>query len=112
MIRLRTWLKTRALLLAALLLCVCLLTSCAGKDAAKETAETAADRSRYLRVVDEEPDTVDFQCTNIHYAVALNVFDRLVETGIRKRDAYCTMPRATRRSYPPWRKAGPFRTTG
>ena len=80
MIRLRTWLKTRALLLAALLLCVCLLTSCAGKDAAKETAETAADRSRYLRVVDEEPDTVDFQCTNIHYAVALNVFDRLVET--------------------------------
>ena len=80
MIRLRTRLKTRALLLAALLLCACLLTSCAGKDAAKETAETAADRSRYLRVVDEEPDTVDFQCTNIHYAVALNVFDRLVET--------------------------------
>ena len=31
-------------------------------------------------ISDEEPDTVDFQCTNIHYAVALNVFDRLVET--------------------------------
>ena len=80
MIRLRTRLKTKALLLAALLLCACLLTACSGKDAATETAETGRDRSRYLRVVDEEPDTVDFQCTNIHYAVALNVFDRLVET--------------------------------
>ena len=81
MIRRRTWLTTKALLLAALLVCACLLTGCAGQDAAKETAVAAADTSRYLRVVDEEPDTVDFQCTNIHYAVALNVFDRLVETG-------------------------------
>ena len=80
MIRRRTRLTTRALLLAALLLCACLLTSCAGKKAAPVTMEPVSNRSWYLRVVDEEPDTVDFQCTNIHYAVALNVFDRLVET--------------------------------
>ena len=81
MTRLRTQLKNKALLLAALLFCACLLTACAGKDAATETAGTVADRSRYLRAVDEEPDTVDFQCTTIHYCVALNVFDRLVETA-------------------------------
>ena len=75
----RVRMKPIALLLAALLLCACLLTSCSGKDPAAETV-AAADRSRYLHAVDEEPDTVDFQCTNIHYAVALNVFDRLVET--------------------------------
>ncbi len=77
-------LRTVALVCAALTLCACLLSSCSGKNPAGEAAETAADTSRYLRVVDEEPDTVDFQCTNIHYAVALNVFDRLVET---ERDA-------------------------
>lgn len=80
MIRLRTQLRTKALLLAALFLCACLLTACSGKDAATETAEAGTENARYLRMVDEEPDTVDFQCTNIHYAVALNVFDRLVET--------------------------------
>lgn len=75
----RVRMKPKALLLAALFLCACLLTACSGKDAATET-DAAAGRSRILRVVDEEPDTVDFQCTNVHYAVALNVFDRLVET--------------------------------
>lgn len=75
----RIRMKPKALLLAALLLCACLLTACSGKAPAAET-DAAAEHSRYLRVVDEEPDTVDFQCTNIHYAVALNVFDRLVET--------------------------------
>ena len=78
--RLRISLKSTALLCAVLLLCACLLSSCAGKDPAGETAGAAADTVRYFRAVDEEPDTVDFQCTNIHYAVALNVFDRLVET--------------------------------
>lgn len=37
------------------------------------------DTSRYLAAVENEPDTVDFQCTSIYYEVALNVFNRLVE---------------------------------
>lgn len=42
-------------------------------------AEGGQDRSRVLVVVEEEPDTVDFQSTTIHYTIAANVFDRLVE---------------------------------
>lgn len=38
------------------------------------------DISRFLSAVTDEPDTVDFQRTTIHYDVALNVFNRLVET--------------------------------
>ncbi len=44
----------------------------------------SADRqasSRSLIVVEDEPDTVDFQCTTVYYTVAANVFDRLVEMG-------------------------------
>ncbi len=37
------------------------------------------DASRFLVAVEDEPDTVDFQCTSIHYTVAQNVFNRLVE---------------------------------
>ena len=44
----------------------------------EQTAEP--DRSRFLTAVEDEPDTVDFQCTSIHYTVAQNVFNRLVET--------------------------------
>lgn len=33
----------------------------------------------YLTAIEDEPDTVDFQCTTIHYTIAQNVFDRLVE---------------------------------
>lgn len=40
---------------------------------------TEPDLSRFLVVVDDEPDTVDFQCTSIYYTIAQNVFDRLVE---------------------------------
>ena len=64
-----------------LLLCLCLLCGCenlnqiTGRNPEAEPAEP-----RYLRVVDDEPDTVDFQCTTLHYTVALNVFNRLVET--------------------------------
>ena len=47
-------------------------------DQQDDTAQT--DTSRYLVAVEDEPDTVDFQCTSIHYTVAQNVFDRLVET--------------------------------
>ncbi len=35
--------------------------------------------SNYLVAIEDEPDTVDFQCTSIHYTIASNVFDRLVE---------------------------------
>ena len=64
-----------------LCLCLCLLSGCArkGLDAAAGT-ETARPAPRWLRVADDEPDTVDFQCTTTYYTVALNVFDRLVET--------------------------------
>ena len=34
--------------------------------------------SAFLVVTEDEPDTVDFQCTSIHYTIAQNVFNRLV----------------------------------
>ena len=37
------------------------------------------DLSHFLVSVEDEPDTVDFQCTTIHYTIAQNVFNRLVE---------------------------------
>ena len=37
------------------------------------------DKSHFLVAVEDEPDTVDFQCTSIHYTIAQNVFNRLVE---------------------------------
>jgi peptide/nickel transport system substrate-binding protein/dipeptide transport system substrate-binding protein len=43
------------------------------------STEEAGYGRRFLVAVDDEPDTVDFQCTTIHYTVALNAFDRLVE---------------------------------
>ncbi|WP_029323367.1 ABC transporter substrate-binding protein [Butyrivibrio sp. AE3004] len=45
----------------------------------KEEANAEPDVSKFLIAVEEEPDTVDFQCTSIHYTIAQNVFDRLVE---------------------------------
>ena len=47
--------------------------------ASEETEDKALDTSRFLVAVEDEPDTVDFQCTSIHYTVAQNVFNRLVE---------------------------------
>ncbi len=44
---------------------------------AQQTPET--DTSRFLVAVEDEPDTVDFQCTTIYYTIAQNVFNRLVE---------------------------------
>ena len=45
---------------------------------------TEEDTSRFLVAVEDEPDTVDFQCTTIHYTVAQNVFNRLVELESNK----------------------------
>ena len=74
--------RTEALLCAVLLLFLCLLSGC--KKIAVLTGESGETEKapRYLRVVDEEPTTVDFQCTTLYYTVALNVFDRLVETEV------------------------------
>ena len=46
-----------------------------------EDASSQTDTSRFLVAIEDEPDTVDFQCTSIYYTVAQNVFNRLVETG-------------------------------
>ena len=42
-------------------------------------ADAEPDTSAYIVAIEDEPDTVDFQCTSIHYTVAQNVFNRLVE---------------------------------
>ena len=64
------------LLLTALMLCGC---ASRPEDAPDAAADSAPDTSRYLVAVEDEPDTVDFQCTSIHYTIAQNVFNRLVE---------------------------------
>lgn len=66
-----------------------LMIACSGMACGSSNQETAsepkteskgADTSHFLVSVEDEPDTVDFQCTTIHYTVAQNVFNRLVET--------------------------------
>lgn len=63
------------------------LTGCAQEQAAKtdakEEASAEPDTSRFIVAVEDELDTVDFQCTSIHYTVAQNVFDRLIEMNLR-----------------------------
>jgi ABC-type transport system substrate-binding protein len=50
------------------------------ESAKKSQGSTAEpDISHFLVAVEDEPDTVDFQCTSIHYTIAQNVFNRLVE---------------------------------
>ena len=65
------------LVLAALTLGAC--TPARDQAAQEPVREEDLDTSRFLVAVEDEPDTVDFQCTSIHYTVAQNVFDRLVE---------------------------------
>ncbi|MBQ9522029.1 MAG: ABC transporter substrate-binding protein [Oscillospiraceae bacterium] len=61
-----------------------LLTSCAAAPA-RENVESVPERTDYvntdgfLKIVTDNPDIVDPQCTSEHYTIALNVFDRLVE---------------------------------
>ena len=76
--------RKRSVLFSVMLLFVTLLSACAvstGNAAASaaEAAESGSDEGIYLTAVDDEPDTVDFQCTSIYYTVAQNVFNRLVE---------------------------------
>ena len=76
------WVKTICLLLILALTSLS-LSACSpsGKDDAPPAAEASAepDTSRYLVAVEDEPDTVDFQCTSLYYTIAQNVFNRLVE---------------------------------
>lgn len=69
-------------MLGGVLLSLALLCTACGHEAttdAQQTAQTRPDTSHYLVAIEEEPDTVDFQCTSIHYTIATNVFNRLVE---------------------------------
>ena len=78
--RRRRMLRIILLLLSASLLTV--LSSCASPSSSSSSSREAlpsGDRSGYLVAVEDEPDTVDFQCTTIHYTIATNVFNRLVE---------------------------------
>ena len=73
--------KIPALLLSVVLL-PCLLTACspgAKQEPPAETQTVEPEAARYLVAIEDEPDTVDFQCTSIHYTIAQNVFNRLVE---------------------------------
>ena len=78
--------RKKALILLPAFFLIMLICACAFRteetDASivAETAETGTDTSGYLIALEDEPDTVDFQCTSIHYTIALNVFNRLVET--------------------------------
>ena len=69
------------LLLALITLCLsaCSEATTARSLPAQRQDEEEPDLSRFLVAVEDEPDTVDFQCTTIYYTVATNVFDRLVE---------------------------------
>ncbi len=74
--------KTLSLLLLTVLL---VLSGCSSvTQPLPETSRSAAsddlNTSRFLRITNEEPDTADPQCTEKFYDIALNVFDRLVET--------------------------------
>ncbi len=81
--------------LAALLALPCiLLLACAPAESPQpESANAAAQGSSdYIVSVLDEPDTTDFQCTTIHYTIALNVFDRLVETQVDDKGNAKTVP--------------------
>ena len=77
--------KAGAPLLFLLVLMSLLLSACSSLQKAEMTTsrdgalDSEPDISHFLVAVEDEPDTVDFQCTSIHYTVAQNVFNRLVE---------------------------------
>ena len=73
-----------SLYLLLILLLSSVLSGCSsgsgqGKGTASAPAPSEPDLSKFLVAIEEEPDTVDFQCTSIHYTIAQNVFNRLVE---------------------------------
>jgi len=70
--------KIICILMAAALLLT--LSACSSGTQPSQTTQQAPELSRscYLVAIEDEPDTVDFQCTSIHYTIAQNVFNRLV----------------------------------
>ncbi|MBP5292125.1 MAG: ABC transporter substrate-binding protein [Lachnospiraceae bacterium] len=49
------------------------------RDPGADSASAEPNIAHFLVAIEDEPDTVDFQCTSIHYTIAQNVFNRLVE---------------------------------
>ncbi len=86
------------LLLACAALCSLLVSCSAEKPEAAEEKRppiintSNVDTTGFLRVSNENMDTVDPQCTTEHYLVALNVFDRLVELGSDERGETKLLP--------------------
>ena len=75
-------------LFSTLTLMISLFSGCSagGIRTTEQALDSASlpDTARFLVAVEDEPDTVDFQCTTIHYTVAQNVFNRLVELESNK----------------------------
>lgn len=75
--------RTIAALLMLALMPLALLCQACGESQAtsqtKQATQSEPDESTFLVAIEEEPDTVDFQRTSIHYTIATNVFNRLVE---------------------------------
>ena len=74
------WKAKLCFLLALMLAFSC--TACAPGPQSKESKrpeDSQPDISHFIVAVEDEPDTVDFQCTSIHYTIAQNVFNRLIE---------------------------------
>ena len=80
-----TRLRSRMIFFLILVLTVPVLSACSvDQDLSVsyfKPYETEA-QSSYLIAVDDDADTVDFQCTSIFYTAALNSFNRLVEMGV------------------------------
>lgn len=75
-----TWKRT--VVFALLMVFTFLGTACgfgASNTLDQQSLSKEPDISHFLVAVEDEPDTVDFQCTSIHYTIAQNVFNRLVE---------------------------------
>ena len=82
--RTKTDFRRTLCLLLAIAMAAVLLSTCdnGGGDvsaAPRPSAKPEPETVRYLVAIEDEPDTVDFQCTSIHYTIAQNVFNRLVE---------------------------------
>ncbi len=74
--------KNNICLLLAITVALFSLFACASVDSEGTGAIESGggiDTEGFLVVIDNEPDTVDFQCTSIYYEIAQTVFNRLVE---------------------------------
>ena len=76
--------NTKRAVICGLLLTLLLVNTSCGSNTAQNksyipSSSVRYDVSHFLVAVEDEPDTIDFQCTSIHYTIAQNVFNRLVE---------------------------------